>query len=127
MLQPMVRRVALGAMQAALAAAGIFVIMLLFSRPAHAATAALPPLRSTQATTGLTETAASPITSVVNSTTSVVNSTTSVVSSAVPPVIGATSGATATAPAPVTTTAPAARTLAPATGTAAPVAAARSA
>ena len=50
MLQPMVRRIALGAMQAALAAAGIFVIMLLFSRPAHAATAALPPLRSTQTT-----------------------------------------------------------------------------
>ena len=41
MLQPMVRRVALGAMQAALVAAGIFAIMLLFSRPAHAATAAL--------------------------------------------------------------------------------------
>src|ERR1700729_4138713 len=102
-MQPMVRRVALGAMQAALAAAGIFVIMLLFSRPAHAATAALPPLRSTQATTGLTETAAvSPITSVVNSTASVVSSTTSVLSSALPPVIGASSGATATAP--VTTT-----------------------
>ena len=46
LMQPLVRRVALGAMQAALAAAGIFVIMLLFSRPAHAATAALPPLTS---------------------------------------------------------------------------------
>ena len=62
-MQPMVRRIALAAVRAALAAAGIFVIMLLFSRPAHAATAALPPLRSTQTTTGLTVTAAaSPIT-----------------------------------------------------------------
>ncbi|HEY5017593.1 MAG TPA: hypothetical protein VII59_12550, partial [Streptosporangiaceae bacterium] len=54
MLQPTVRRVALGAMQAALVAVGIFVIMLLFSRPAHAATAALPPLTSTRTTAGPT-------------------------------------------------------------------------
>ena len=39
-------------MQAALVAAGIFAIMLLFSRPAHAATAALPPLTSTQTAAG---------------------------------------------------------------------------
>src|ERR1700733_83574 len=54
MPQPMVRRIALRALQAALAGAGIFVIMLLFSRPADAATAALPPLTSTQTTAGST-------------------------------------------------------------------------
>jgi hypothetical protein len=36
MLQPIARRVALVAVQAALAAAGILAIMLVFSRPAHA-------------------------------------------------------------------------------------------
>src|ERR1700722_11071051 len=72
MPQPMVRRVALMAMQAALAAAGIFAIMLLFSRPAHAATAALPPLTSTQTAAGLTaagvDSGASTATSTLNST-----------------------------------------------------------
>src|ERR1700678_4252025 len=99
MLQPMLRRVALGAMQAALAEAGILVIMLLFSRPAHAANAALPPLRSAQTTTGLTVTAAaSPITSIVSST--------------VPSVIAHASGAAV--PAPVTSTAaPVAKLFAP--------------
>ena len=54
MSQPVVRRIALAAMQAALAAAGIFVVLLLFSRPAHAATAALAPLTSTQTSTAST-------------------------------------------------------------------------
>src|ERR1700722_16725170 len=48
LMQPMVRRIALAAVQAALAAAGIFAVILLFSHPAHAATAALPPLTSSQ-------------------------------------------------------------------------------
>ena len=44
-MQPAARRIALVAMQATLATAGIFVVMLLFSRPAHAATAAELPSR----------------------------------------------------------------------------------
>ena len=54
MSQPVVRRIALAAMQAALVAAGIFVVLLLFSRPAHAATAALAPLTSKQTSTAST-------------------------------------------------------------------------
>ena len=50
-MQPTARRIALVAVQAALAAAGIFAVMLLFSRPAHAATAALSPLKATQTST----------------------------------------------------------------------------
>ena len=71
-MQPTARRIALVAVQAALATAGIFVVMLLFSRPAHAATAALTPLKATLTSTlsGTTSTlgsASSPVTSTVNS------------------------------------------------------------
>ena len=84
-MQPTARRIALVAVQAALAAAGIFVILLLFSRPAHASPAALPPLKAT-----LTSTLSGP-TSAVSSATSPVTST---VGSATSPVTSAVGSAT---------------------------------
>jgi hypothetical protein len=79
-MQPTARRIALVAVQAALATAGIFVVMLLFSRPAHAATAALSPLKATLTSTlssasSTVSSATSPVTSTVASATSPVTST----------------------------------------------------
>src|SRR5215471_6580394 len=84
MPQPILRRIALRAVQLAIVAAGIFVLMLLFSRQAHAATSDSSPASPP-----------APVTSAVGSVASPVTSTAS----------RATSGATAAAPSPAHSTA----------------------
>ena len=63
MPQPIVRHIALRAVQGAIVAAGIFIIMMIFSRQAHAATTSSPtiPSAATSAVSGATS-AASPAT-----------------------------------------------------------------
>ncbi|HEY7260588.1 MAG TPA: hypothetical protein VH589_03780, partial [Trebonia sp.] len=76
MTQPIARRIALRAVQLAIVAAGIFVIMLVFSRQAHAATTDTNPLAGKPAPTALSaagsvvDGAASSVTSTVSQLTS---------------------------------------------------------
>ena len=129
MPQPIARRVALRAMQLAIVAAGIFVIMMLFSRQAHASTL------DTQSPLGSAPSSAlSSVGSAVNAVAKPVTSATSVVnagqqgggSQSGSPAAGnqssGGSGSSATAQKPTASVVPAAgQALAPVTNTVAPV------
>src|SRR5215813_4952940 len=69
MPQPILRRIALRAVQLAIVAAGIFVVMLLFSRQAHAATSDTLPTSPLSQVTSAVSSAASPVASAVSSPT----------------------------------------------------------
>ena len=89
MSQPVARRIAVRAVQLAIAAAGIFLIMLVFSRQARAATLAAPPLGSGQSTVqSAVGSAVSTAVSTVNTAASSAKSAASPANAGDPPVRG---------------------------------------